>query len=119
MRALLGVMLGALVCPAFAASAGEARAPDAASLQTIVVHGTKFPPDEELKRDVKRALHEDTFFYDEHVTVTVEKGIVHLEGIVLDPGDIRDVMRIIKKKFPGVKRVINELEVCREDSDDG
>jgi hypothetical protein len=29
------------------------------------------------------------------------------------------VMRIIKKKFPGVKRVINELEVCREDSDDG
>jgi osmotically-inducible protein OsmY len=83
------------------------------------VHGTKFPPDEELKRDVKRALHEDPFFYDEHVTVTVEKGIVHLEGIVLDPGDIRDVMRIIKKKFPGVKRVINELEVCREDSDDG
>jgi hypothetical protein len=47
------------------------------------------------------------------------RAAVHLEGFVLDYRDIKDVLRIIKRKFPHVKRVVNELEICREDSDDG
>jgi hypothetical protein len=29
------------------------------------------------------------------------------------------VLRLIKRRFPHVKRVVNELEVLREESDDG
>jgi hypothetical protein len=118
--ALLGLLLAAPFCSTFAVLAGEVRAPG--SLDTIVVQGKRLPesvPDEELQQQVRKTLHDDPFFYDEHVTVTVTNGVVHLEGIVLDASDIKDVLRIIKKKFPGAKRVINELEICREDSDDG
>ncbi len=120
--ALLGLLLAAPFGSTFALLAGEVSASAPGSLDTIVVPGTRLPqsvPDEQLKQQVRATLHDDPFFYDEHVTVTVTNGVVHLEGIVLDASDIKDVLRIIKKKFPGVKRVINELEICREDSDDG
>jgi hypothetical protein len=121
-KAFVGLMLGALLWSAFTVLAGEARPPAVSTLEPIVVTGNRFPesvPDEVLTRQVKTALHDDPFFYDEHVSITVTHGIVRLEGMVLDAADIRDVLRIIKKKFPGVKRVVNELEICREDSDDG
>lgn len=111
-----------MFCPALPARADQARAPSVNPLETIVVTGKRFPesvPDAVLERRVKSALHDDSFFYDEHVTVTVKSGVVHLEGFVLDVGDMQDALRIIRKKFPGVKRVVNELEICREDSDDG
>ena len=120
--ALLGLLVAAAFCPTFTVLAGEASPSAPGSLDTIVVTGERLQEsvrDEQLKQQVKTTLHDDPFFYDEHVTVTVSHGIVHLEGIVLDASDIKDVLRIIKKKFPGVKRVVNELEVCREDSDDG
>ena len=34
-------------------------------------------------------------------------------------GETSTVLRIIKRKFPRLKRVVNELEVSRGDSDDG
>lgn len=108
--------------PAFTVLAAETSLPATGPLQTIVVNGQKLPqpvPDEVLTKQVKTALHDDPFFYDEHVTVTVRNGIVHLEGVVLDAGDIKDVLRIIRRRFPGIKRVVNELEIVREDSDDG
>jgi hypothetical protein len=122
LTAFLGLLLGALFCPTLPISAGEARARTVDPLETIVVKGRRYPepiPDEELERRVTTALHDDPFFYDEHVTVTVTNGIVHLEGFVLDDDDIRDALRIIRKKFPNAKRVVNELEVCRSSPDDG
>lgn len=115
------VMLMALLSSAIAlADNASPRAPPA--LDTVIVPGTRLPDaarDEALRVEVKTVLHEDPYFYDAHVTVTVEHGVVHLEGMVLDYSDIADVLRIIRKKFPGVKRVVNQLEVCREDTDDG
>jgi hypothetical protein len=117
--ALLGLLFAALSCKPSGITAGETHLAAVEPLETIVVTGTRLPvPDEELKRQVTTALHDDPFFYDEHVTVTVQNGVVHLEGFVLDVRDIRDVLRIIRRKFPG-KRVINQLEVSREESDDG
>ena len=110
------------MCPGFTVLAAETSLPATGPLQTIVVNGQKLPqpvPDEVLTKQVKTALHDDPFFYDEHVNITVTNGIVHLEGFVLDYRDIKDVLRLIKRKFPHVKRVVNELEICREDSDDG
>jgi osmotically-inducible protein OsmY len=115
-------MLAVLSCRAALVSAGDEATPITAPLQTIVVHGKPYPdsvPDEVLSTQVKSVLHDDPFFYDEHVTIIVTNGIVHLEGFVLDYRDIKDVLRLIKRKFPHLKRVVNELEILREDSDDG
>lgn len=121
-KALSGLVLIALLGPATTLSADRTRGSAPDPLETILVQGHRFPDavrDEQLKVEVKTALHDDPFFYDAHVIVIVEDGVVHLEGMVLDYGDIAAVLRIIRKKFPRVKRVTNELEVSRGDSDDG
>ena len=115
-------MLIALLGPAVTLSADHTHASAPDPLEPIIVQGQRFRDavrDEQLKVELKTALHDDPFFYDAHVVVTVQDGIVHLEGMVLDYSDIAAVLRIIRKKFPRVKRVSNELEVSRGDSDDG
>jgi osmotically-inducible protein OsmY len=108
-------MRGGLVCWPFAAIADEARAPPVSHVDTVVVTTKRLPelvPDEQLKIQVETALHDDPYFYNEHVTVTVKNGVVHLEGIVFEDGDAQDAKRIIKRKVAGVRRVVNELEIC-------
>jgi len=115
-------VLIALFCPAITLSADHTHASSPEPLDTIIVQGDRFPDavrDEQLRVEVKTVLHDDPYFYDGHVTVTVKDGVVHLEGAVLDYGDIGSVLRTIGKKFPRLKRVVNELEVVREDTDDG
>jgi osmotically-inducible protein OsmY len=97
-------------------------APPVKSLETIVVTATRIAEpmvDEVMKQQVQTALHDDPYFYDEHVTVTVKNGVVHLTGMVFDPGDMQDVRRIIRKRISGVKRVVNELEICSCDGGGG
>jgi osmotically-inducible protein OsmY len=107
---------------ASAVSADEMGAPPVKSLETIVVTATRIAEpmvDEVMKQQVQTALHDDPYFYDEHVTVTVKNGVVHLTGMVFDPGDMQDVRRIIRKRISGVKRVVNELEICSCDGGGG
>ena len=104
---LIGLSGGAL--------AGSADAAAGSALEPIVITARRLPeavPDEIVRTRVESALHADRYFYDEHVTVTVKNGIVRLEGIVFDVGDVQDARRIIRKKVPGVKHVVNELEIC-------
>jgi BON domain-containing protein len=118
----LSGMLVALLGPAITLSADHTHASEPDPLDTIIVPGNRIPDavaDEQLRVEVKTVLHDDPYLYDGHVTVTVKDGVVRLEGAVLDYGDIGSVLRIIRKKFPRVKRVVNELEVIREDTDDG
>ena len=113
--AILAALLIALSSGAVAGSADVSGGSAVNSLEPIVVTAKRLPeavPDEVVRTRVETALHADPYFYDEHVTVTVKNGIVHLEGIVFDVGDIQDARRIIRKKVPGVKRVVNELEIC-------
>jgi osmotically-inducible protein OsmY len=44
------------------------------------------------------------------VTVTIKDGAVTLSGMVFDDWDLRTARRIAKR-IPGVKRVINDLEI--------
>jgi len=67
-------------------------------------------PDIQVRMKVETALHSDPFFYDGHVTITVENGVVRLQGIVFDEWDLRIAKRI-SRRVAGVKRVINELEI--------
>ena len=107
--------IGAILTALLLGLCGGAVAGSAESLEPIAVTAKRLPeavPDEVVKIRVETALHNDPYFYDEHVTVTVKNGIVRLEGIVFDVGDIQDARRIIRKKVPGVKRLVNEMEIC-------
>lgn len=67
-------------------------------------------PDQVLKEQVETVLHDDPYFYDEHVTVTLRNGVATLQGIVFDDWDLRNAIRLARR-VPGVKRVINDLEI--------
>jgi len=91
----------------------QLKAAEAADpLQEVRITAEKQAPDEEVKRQVETALHDDPYFYDEHVTVTVTNGVVHLEGMVFDASDIPAAVRIIRKKVGDAKRVVEKLEIC-------
>jgi hypothetical protein len=66
--------------------------------------------DETLRKRVKDALHADPYFYDEHVTVSVEKGDVVLRGFVTSDWDLLNAIRIANKAAGG-RRVIDNLSI--------
>ena len=68
--------------------------------------------DEKLLKRVKDALHSDPYFYDEHVTVSVEKGVVVLRGFVFNDRDLQDALRIARKAA-GDKPVRGSLSIER------
>ena len=112
-KAFCGAFLAGLTCWATPAGADQLNPPAVTPLQTVVVTAKKRPdslPDIEVRMKVETALHSDPFFYDGHVTITVENGVVRLQGIVFDEWDLRIAKRI-SRRVAGVKRVINELEI--------
>ena len=66
--------------------------------------------DAELKDRVQLALHADPYFYDGHVVVSVDQGVVHLGGLVFSDWDLRDAIRIATKAS-GDRRVVNDLTI--------
>ena len=82
-------------------------------LDSIVVKGKRRADpavDEAVRREVATALHDDPYFYDGHVTVSVVNGVVTLEGIVFDDWDLRTAMRIARR-MAGGRKVVNDLEI--------
>jgi osmotically-inducible protein OsmY len=61
---------------------------------------------------VQAALHADPYFYDEHVTVSVEHGAVVLRGFVFSDSDLLDAIRIASKAA-GDRRVVDNLIIKR------
>jgi osmotically-inducible protein OsmY len=66
--------------------------------------------DEKLAKRVQDALHTDPYFYDEHVTVSVENGAVVLRGFVSSDWDLRNAIRIASRAAGG-KRVVDNLSL--------
>ena len=66
--------------------------------------------DGELAKRVKAALHADPYFYDKHVTVSVEQGAVVLRGFVYSDWDLQDAIRIASKAA-GDRRVVDNLAI--------
>jgi osmotically-inducible protein OsmY len=66
--------------------------------------------DAKLARRVKDALHSDPYFNDEHVTVSVENGVVVLRGFVSSEWDLHDAVRIASRAA-GDKRVVDNLSM--------
>jgi osmotically-inducible protein OsmY len=99
----------------FAARAG-AQSVDApalnqpASLTDPSMQSAHSSADKKLVKRVKDALHSDPYFYDEHVTVSVENGAVVLHGFVSSEWDLRDAIRIASKAA-GDRRVVDNLSI--------
>jgi len=66
--------------------------------------------DEKLEKRVQVALHSDPYFYDRHVTVSVDNGAVVLQGFVSSEWDLLDAIRIANKAA-GDSRVIDDLSI--------
>ena len=83
--------LGPAVCGlggfASPVSAQDAPASKSASLVASAPPATAVLSDGELQKRVKAALHADPYFYDKHVTVSVERGAVVLRGL-LRPAEV-------------------------------
>jgi osmotically-inducible protein OsmY len=65
---------------------------------------------DELRNRVTAALHTDPYFYDGHVTVSVENGVVVLRGFVFSDWDLRDALRLAKQAA-GDSRVVDNLSI--------
>ena len=105
-------VLGSGACLAQDA-AKKANAP----LAEVLVQGTR-ASDAHITEQVQSVLSNDPWIYAEHITVSTEKGIVRVEGIVGDSWEMRRVLREARKT-PGVRRVVNELEMFHNDPDGG
>jgi osmotically-inducible protein OsmY len=120
--ALMLAGLGALAAVSPANFAAPGASPATGEVEEVVITAQRLRPavsDEKLLVQVKEALHSDPYLFDGHITVTVKDGVVRLQGMVFDYDDIRITKRIIRKTVVGVKRVVNELEICSCDGGGG
>jgi osmotically-inducible protein OsmY len=111
-RALVGSAAIGLI--GFGSRAG-AQNVDASALNQSAVEAQSTPSpdsiaDEKLMKRVKHALHADPYFYDAHVTVSVENGAVVLRGFVSSDWDLREAIRIASTAAGG-RRVVDDLSI--------
>jgi osmotically-inducible protein OsmY len=99
-----------LAARAGAQNVDAAPSNQSASLSAQSAQSAGAVADEKLMKRVKDALHSDPFFYDEHVSVSVENGVVVLRGFVSSEWDLRDAMRIAGKAA-GNRRVVDNLSI--------
>jgi osmotically-inducible protein OsmY len=102
--------LGGLAAAAGAQTALSPPASASASVAVSATPGTAASADRELASRVRAALHADVYFYDEHVSVSVEDGAVVLRGFVFSDWDLRDAIRIARVAA-GDRPVIDNLSI--------
>jgi len=66
--------------------------------------------DEMLRQQVQNALHDDRYFLDSHVSVSMEHGNVALRGFVLGEWDLRTALLIARRAANG-RRVLDYLSI--------
>jgi len=102
--------LGEFTTPVSAQNAVSPAASQSDSVAVATLPGAAVLSDGELAKRVKAALHADPYFYDKHVTVSVEQGAVVLRGFVFSDSDLRDALRIASKAA-GDRRVVDNLSI--------
>ncbi len=90
-----------------APAAVESRA---ASIAASTAQGADWEANEKLRKRVEAALHADPYFYDKHVTVSIENGRVVLRGFVFSDWDLRQALRIARETA-GDRPVVDNLSI--------
>jgi osmotically-inducible protein OsmY len=80
------------------------------SIAASETQGAGQPADEDLRNRVQTALHIDPYFYDKHVTVSVENGSIVLRGFVFSGWELQDALRIARKAA-GNTPVVDNLSI--------
>jgi osmotically-inducible protein OsmY len=114
---ILCAYVGAAACglAGFTISAGAQNATEPPASRSDAVaasamSGSSASADEDLREHVQTALHADPYFYDQHVTVSVDKGAVVLRGFVFSDWDLQEAIRIAGQAA-GHRRVIDDLSI--------
>jgi hypothetical protein len=81
----------------------------------IVVTAAR-PADAAMAARVAGALQHNPYIFADHVTVTVENGIVRVGGVVQDLSDLYAILREARR-IAGRRRVVNEIEYQPVDDD--
>jgi osmotically-inducible protein OsmY len=112
---LVGLATAWIILCATPAKAQQSGASDD-SLTSIVVQAKRLSSltDDEVTEQVASALRTDRYVDDAHVTVTTENGVVTLHGFVQDAWDLL-ALRRISRQVPGVKKVVNDVELVLND----
>jgi osmotically-inducible protein OsmY len=100
--------LGGFASPVSAQNAVSPPASHSVAVSALPVAAVM--SDAELAKRVKAALHAGPYFYDQHVTVSVEQGAVVLRGFVFSDADLQDAIRIASKAA-GDMPVVDNLSI--------
>ena len=84
----------------------------------VVIEATRQAADEEITRQVQRTLTEDPWVFSKHVTITTRDGVVRIDGIVQDTGELFRILDLARK-IPGARRVVDAMEMLHNDPDGG
>ena len=113
---LRGVQWGPLLAGSLEVAAlgglSSALAVDAAAGEIkdeVVVTATR-QSDAVIAAKVTAAVQQDPYVFGDHITVTVENGIVTLEGVVTDLSDLHRVLRLARR-VDGARHIANRLEL--------
>ncbi len=90
-------------------------APPSRDLSEIVVTAVR-QSDARTTQLVVAALTNDRYIFSDHLTVTTQKGVVRLEGMVRDLSDLLEILRVARQ-IAGKGRVVNALEYVPADDD--
>ena len=101
----------ALLCVTLLGAAGTCPAEDTAGkadtrLPEVIIAAKRQAADEQVTRQVEQTLTNDPWIFAEHITISTQNGIVRLEGIVGDTGEMFRIMRLCRK-IPGARRGVN------------
>ena len=109
----LGLTLCALSGYGATAGANEGSETMADAAKPIVASAKRASlnaADQVVNKRVEAALYQAPYLDADHITVTSKDGIVTLEGLVGDPSDLQEALRIASR-VDGVKDVVDELEI--------
>jgi hypothetical protein len=108
------VLLGAAI-----SSPGQDAAPKLDPLlPEVLVQAQRRAEDAEVTRRAEQILTTDPWIFGDHITVTTLNGVVTVEGIVGDTGEMFRILRLCRR-IPGARRVVNSLEIMHNDPDGG
>ncbi|HWZ64724.1 MAG TPA: BON domain-containing protein [Steroidobacteraceae bacterium] len=110
---------GSLPAPALAVVAlvaspalrAQQPVPAPASAPPEVVISATRESDAVLVAKVEQAMQNDPYLFVSHISVSADKGVVRVEGVVQDPFDMLQIVRMARR-IAGKRRVINEIEVA-------
>jgi len=112
------VLAGSLGAAASCLAQNAAPRADAALPEVLVQAARQRQADQEVTRQAEKILATDPWIFGDHITVTTENGVVRVEGIVGDTGEMFRIVRLCRR-IPGARRVVNALEMMHNDPDGG